>query len=411
MEELTAERFVIGACLLSADAVRFAEAIIHPSDFYRPQLGDAFEVMSGMRTAGEPIEPYSVAVKLKGRRVQGLEFQELFSMMEATPSAHTVEHYAKEVREKAVKRALRAAGQKLMQQAGEDFTPPAKALSDTLEALRAIRENTPGSSLRAKKLAEILAVEEQRDWIVEGLLERGDRMIITGHEGLGKTTWIRQMAILFAAGINPITLDHIDPVQVLVVDVENTESQWRHEVRGMTVNAAKYGQTDPAASLDVVCTGRLDVTKDKGLGAIHRLVDEHSPQILFIGPIYKLVPHGISNDDDAAPLITALDSLRDRGLAMIMEGHSPKASSGNARDLSPRGSAALMGWPEFGFGLAPDGDGAAVTRWRGDRDRNRHWPHQLHKGGPFPWTADNIHPETRRRYYGWDKPKEAGATW
>ncbi|WP_427174476.1 AAA family ATPase [Arthrobacter sp. 92] len=408
--DLNAEHYVIGACLLSADAVRFAEQILHHSDFYRPQLGEAFRIMSAMRTAGEPIEPYTVATKLKEHQVGGLEYVHLFSFMEATSSAHTVEFYAKQVREDAVKRALRAAGQKLMQQSGQEGLPPAQVLSEALEGLRAIRENTPGKSLTSKKLAEILAVVEDHDWVVPGLFERGDRMIITGYEGLGKSTWIRQMAILFAAGINPITLDHIEPVRVQVVDVENTEGQWRKEVRGIVAKAAQYGKHDPG-NIDIACHGRIDITKDTGLSAIHRLVDQNRPDILFIGPIYKMVANGINNDDDAAPLITALDSLRDRGLVLVMEGHSPKGNGQQVRDLSPRGSAALMGWPEFGFGLAPEGDGssaATIQRWRGDRTRGTDWPKRLEKGGPFPWTADNVHPETRRKFYGWEKSQGGG---
>jgi replicative DNA helicase len=60
-----------------------------------------------------------------------------------------------------------------------------------------------------------------------------------------------------------------------------------------------------------------------------------------------------------------------------------------------------MGWPEFGFGLAPDGDDATVQRWRGDRDRNRIWPKTLIKGGPFPWSADNLSTSNRQRAYEW----------
>ena len=405
--DFNAEHYVIGACLLSADAVRFADAIVSPADFYRPQLGDAFAVMAEMRNAGDPIEPYTVAVRLKERGTLGMDTMDLFRFMEATPSAHTVEFYAKQVREESVKRALRAAGQKLMQQASVDGVPPSKTLSDAMEDLRGIRDNTPSQGITSKKLSEILAVEEDHDWVVPGLFERGDRMIITGFEGFGKSTWIRQMAIQFAAGINPITMDHIEPLRVQVVDVENTEGQWRKEVRGMTAVAKKYGTADPE-NLDLACHGRIDLTKDAALGAVHRLLDQNRPDILFIGPIYKMVPNGINNDDDAAPLITALDSLRDRGVVLVMEGHSPKGNGQNVRDLSPRGSAALMGWPEFGFGLGPESDGsdaASIQRWRGDRTRGTDWPKRLERGGPFPWTADNVHPATRQKYYGWDKQK------
>lgn len=170
----------------------------------------------------------------------------------------------------------------------------------------------------------------------------------------------------------------------------------------MTAVAKKYGAADPE-NIDLTCEGRIDLTKDSDLGLVHRLLDENRPDVLFIGPIYKMVPKAISTDDDAAPLITALDSLRERGVVLVMEGHSPKGGGQVARDLSPRGSAALMGWPEFGFGLSPDPDGAIVQRWRGDRDTGRLWPKKLYRGGPFPWTADNVTNTTRQRYYGWDK--------
>lgn len=407
------EQFVIGACMLSREAVRFATEIVHPEDFQSHLLGEAFSVMREMYANTEPIEPGSVFLKLKARGIPNLNITDFFAWQQGTSSAHTVEFYAKQVREESVKRALRSTGQRLIQQATSDGMPPAKALSDAMEDLKAIRENTPGQGIGSKKLSEILAVEEDHDWIVPRLLERGDRMVITGYEGFGKSTWIRQMAIQFAAGINPITLDHIDPLRVQVVDVENTEGQWRKEVRAMAAKARQYGTSDPG-NIDVACHGRIDITKDAALGAIHRLVDQNRPEIMFIGPIYKMVPNGINNDDDAAPLITALDSLRDRGLVLVMEGHSPKGNGQMARDLSPRGSAALMGWPEFGFGLAPEGDGstaATIQRWRGDRNQGTDWPKRLEKGGPFPWTADNIHPNTRRRYYGADKPATDGPGW
>lgn len=398
------EEQVIGACLLSQEAIRFAIDHVTPRDFYSNTLGSVFGVMVAMKAAGEPVDPMSVNVKLRERGIKGTEFGDLFRWMESVSSAETVDFYAKRVREGAIRRAVSAAGQSMMQQSGNEALPPAKVLNDAMNSLKAIGNDVPGQRMETKKLGEILSVVEDHDWVIEGLLERGDRMIITGYEGLGKTTWIRQMGICMSAGINPVTLDYIEPVRVMVVDVENTESQWRSEVRGMTSVAAKYGSVDPRDVMDVYCGGRIDITNGAALGELHRLVDVNQPDVLFIGPIYKLVPKGINNDEDASPVIAALDSIRDRGVCLIMEGHSPKGSAQTqTRDLSPRGSAALMGWPEFGFGLAPDGDEAVqVTRWRGDRDRKRNWPRKMFKGGPFPWTADEVSPAARRQFYGWN---------
>ena len=123
---------------------------------------------------------------------------------------------------------------------------------------------------------------------------------------------------------------------------------------------------------------------------------------MVIGPLYRLVPTGINNDEEAAPLIAALDTLSDRGLALLMEAHAPKGQNGE-RFLAPRGSAALMGWPEFGFGLAPQENGSVkVSRWRGDRDQNRDWPDTLWKHGPYPWTADNVADSVRQNLYAYN---------
>ena len=257
--------------------------------------------------------------------------------------------------------------------------------------------------MSTKTLRAILYAPDDNDWVIPGLLERGDRVVITGFEGGGKTTWVRQMSICMAAGIHPTTLNHLEaPLKILVVDAENSEKQWRRQTRGMAHVAAKHGIADPRDRIEIKAGERLDITKDATLGELHRLIDVHEPDVLCIGPFYKLVSTGVNNDQDAAPLIMALDSLRERGPALIMEAHAKKGTSQDAmRDLAPRGSAALMGWPEFGFGIHPmDETKSDIVRWRGDREQGRDWPHELHKGGPLPWSGDTVSPAVRRAYYG-----------
>lgn len=386
---MTPEQYVIGACLLNGGAVKFAAKHVTPMDFYEPRLGEVFRLMVSMAGAGEPIEPGTVAVKAASAGLRGVGFADLFGFMENTRSDASVDFYAAKVRDESQRRQLRITAQALMRDAQEPETPPAAALSTAMASLKALRDDSPVAGLEARKLAAVLEERDDDDWLVRDLFKAGDRMILTGYEGLGKSTWIRQMAVMFAAGINPVTFDLLpEPIRVTVLDVENTEAQWRSEARAIVRVAVKQGRTDPAQVLDLACSGRIDLTRDRDLSAVHRLVDDTDPQILFIGPIYKMVPRGINNDDDAAPLITALDSLRDRGLVMVMEGHSPKGGNGD-RDLSPRGSAALMGWPEFGHGMRAEGDrGAKLVRWRGDRDRRRRWPHKLWRGGTYPWVPE-----------------------
>ncbi len=69
------------------------------------------------------------------------------------------------------------------------------------------------------------------DWLVPGLLERQDRVILTGPEGGGKSTLLRQMAVQFASGIHPFGGDLFEPLRVLLLDLENSSRQVHRGLR------------------------------------------------------------------------------------------------------------------------------------------------------------------------------------
>lgn len=248
-----------------------------------------------------------------------------------------------------------------------------------------------------KTLGEIQdAQEEMRNWVIPDLLERSERLVLTGWEGGGKSHWMRQVMICAAAGVHPFqSIRQIEPVRVLAVDAENTELQWQRATRYITSIASRYGQVDPRDRVVVQAGYRLDFTQASHVDIVHKWVDEYKPDIVYLGPLYKLVPKEVTNDDDAAPLLAALDGLRERGLALLMEAHAGKAKGeGGERNLAPRGSSALLGWPEFGFGLRPsttDPDMALIIPWRGDREQ-RPWPKILRRGvdGEFPWMNASV---------------------
>lgn len=386
-----AERAVLGAALLDPDSLRFSLDHITPDDFANPQLGRLFSIMVGLRSAGLPIDDLSVmaAARERGMKVDGLQ---MFSLREATPTSSNADFYARIVAEQAVRRRLTKAGARFLQ-----FAEAREDLGTIMANARAEWEQVRGavaSTMTAKPLAEILEGTDEYDWLIPNLIERMDRVIVTGGEGAGKSTLVRQIAVLAAAGVHPITFTPIDPVRVLVVDVENTEKQWRRNARALTIQARNRGSVDPATAMHLACTTSLDISTDRDLGAIHRLLDEHEPDLVMIGPLYQLIPRAINNDDDAAPVLAALNTIRARGIALVMEAHAGHAKTmSGVRDLRPRGSAALMGWPEFGFGIAMDTDDETMTlanliRWRGDRDA-RAWPKNFRRGGEWPWMDDN----------------------
>lgn len=382
------ERALIGSVLLDARALQFAESEVSGADFSAGQLEQVWDGIQQMRSHREPIDALTVGGKLAEWGIRGLTAVDLHAMVADTPHALSAGSYAAQVRSDAIRRRLRIAGAELLEKANADNVTPSEAVAVAIESLRDIQVSGRKNQLGAKSLAEVLEGVDEYEWAIPNLLEKRDRLMLTGGEGAGKSTFVRQLAILSAAGIHPLTFGKIEPVKVLVVDAENSEAQWRRAARWIVSQAKVKGSADPGVNVRLACSSRLDLTRDSHLGQVHKLIDEWQPSIVFIGPLYRLVPRAIQTDDDAAPLLAALDTIRDRGIALVMEAHAGHAlSAGGERDLRPRGSSALMGWPEFGLGIRASRVSPGVfdvVRWRGDRDE-RAWPEQMVRGKEWPW--------------------------
>lgn len=382
-----AERRLLGSLLLDKKQARAIHGTVAGDDFSDARLGQAFDRLTDLIAQGGSADQVTIDGNLASWGVRGLPVGVGFEWTEGV-FGYQAPEYAQLVRSDSIRRTVRNLTQ-ATEAALRDGEAPLDAASRLQQSLSAAIDGAATGMLRTKTLEEILQGSDSYDWVVPGLLERKDRLVLTGAEGAGKTTFVRQLAVLSSAGVHPTTFERIEPVKVLVVDSENTERQWRRAVRWMTSRAREVGAVDPAKTINIVAGNRIDITKGSHLSEIHRLIDMHNPDALFIGPLYKLVPKAINNDDDAAPLIVGLDSLRERDVALVMEAHAGKGSSSDGeRDLRPRGSAALLGWPEFGMGLRPvpeDPDMVAVVRWRGDRDE-RAWPKHMVRNGNWPWT-------------------------
>ena len=205
-----------------------------------------------------------------------------------------------------------------------------------------------------------------------------------------------------AAGLHPF--DDIDrptyePIKVAIFDCENSVNQVRRAARPLAWFVNRWGRNNATDRVFVRCTSRLDLTRDKDLASIHHELDAIWPDLVVIGPLYRLVPRALQNDDDAAPVLAALDSIRDRGSAILIEAHSGHLMSRGERDLRPRGSSALLGWPEFGYGMRrSDTKGyCGFEPWRGDRSE-RHWPERLRRTDDSRWVPVDTSMNGERRW-------------
>ena len=405
----SAEKDVIRYLLYSPPSVRDAAGIITPDNFANPRLGNVFNLVAGMVSAAEnprSIDTMAVVEEIRRRRAADPrgwpDHRQIIELSVDAPSTATVP--AANVLDASLRRQNSDVGRRIIQEA-ETHPEPATIAPRAASAFTAIRDSGPRTGrITTRALGDIADDFSLRSyrWVVKDLLEAGDRLIVTGEEGLGKSVFLRQLVILPGAGLHPFHLTPIAPVKSVIVDCENSERQWHRKAGALMRVAARMGCSDVRDNVQVACVGRIDITSSGDLAEVHRLMDEHDPQVLVIGPLYKLIPKAVTNDDDAAPLITALDSLRERDVALLMEAHAAHAGM-NGQDWRPRGSRALMGWPEFGLGLGRNRDNpghyADVHRWRGDRDE-RDWPSVLVRGRVAPaWLSDDALDNARRQEF------------
>ncbi len=218
------------------------------------------------------------------------------------------------------------------------------------------------------------------DYLIPDIAERGDRVIVTALEGGGKSTLLRQIAVQVASGIHPFTLDEMEPARVLLVDLENGRRHVRRKLRPLRDEAGDRYQAGNLR-VDIESSG-MDLLRDDDTRKLTETVDRYAPDLLVIGPIYKMAGGDPTREEIARHVAGVLDDLRSMyGVTLLIEAHTPYTNTNGKRETRPYGASLWSRWPEFGIHLADTGK---LTHWRGARDE-RAWPACLRRSKPWPW--------------------------
>lgn len=287
----------------------------------------------------------------------------------------------------------------------DDDQVMSRAATDMREAIAAAETAfRPAPEEPPMSLGALLAEEDDPyDWLVPGLLERTDRLILTGFEGTGKSFLLAQFALCVGGGLHPFTGDPLPEgeYRTLVFDCENSKRQMKRRYRGIAQQVDDMrrkhdmGPVDWNEAVRIVSRPEgVALTEPRELARIEQNVALTAPDLVLAGPLYKMSKLNIQEEQAAQELTSTLDVLRVRHqFTLICEAHAGHANDGGGnRRVRPIGSSLFLRWPEFGFGLSPHRDAASeehpslveVKHWRGSRDE-RAWPHLLKHGEHLPW--------------------------
>ncbi|MGH2721866.1 MAG: replicative DNA helicase [Actinomycetota bacterium] len=112
---LEAEESVLGACLLSRDAIANVLEILGPEDFYKPAHTEIFNAILALYGKGEPVDAVTLSEEL--RRMGMLESlggkPYIHTLVASVPTAGAATHYARIVEENALLRRLADAADRI----------------------------------------------------------------------------------------------------------------------------------------------------------------------------------------------------------------------------------------------------------------------------------------------------------
>lgn len=371
-------------------------------------------VLAGMHRNGQHVDLVSVIGQVRARGLITKLDGVYLHTVSVGPGDHSgAAWYADRIRELAGRRQLREATLRIGQRLdwgwaqGNDIgdlevRTAIAEFRESLDELEAVAG--PEGLAKPQPLAEFMDGPMEFDWIIPGLLERGERILITGIEGGGKTWLCSQLAACMAGSIHPFSAavlgrgDH--GVRVTVIDCENSAVQSRRrykriigqvdQIRGqLGVNPADWKEH---VSIDIRPEG-IDLLRTRDVALLEHAISVTTPDLLVLGPLYKIFNADPSSESAVREVASVLDGLRARhGFALLIEAHAGKAEDGNGdRRMGPIGSSLWLRWVEYGFGLRRAKAAQErrpelmdVVSWKGSREE-RQWPEQLRHGHRLPW--------------------------
>ncbi len=303
---LEAEESLIGAMLLSSEAVSIAYETVTAEDFYRPLHGQIFGAIVALANAGEPVDYVTVQAKLQERGAVAVEVALLSSLQMNTPSPGNAQHYAEIVRDKAQQRRLIAAAGEIVDDAYVATDDVSGLIDEAERKINAIGDNRKFDSvspLQRLLLAEADILEERGetrgrfngletgyrslDAILQGL-QPNSMTIVGARPGTGKTAFalgvlvhvgavVQRPALYFSLEMSRQELAErilastarIDSSKLRTGDLSEADWNRAHDAFGFLQSAKIFIDDNPALTvMDVRSRARRIKQQNRDLGVV-----------------------------------------------------------------------------------------------------------------------------------------------
>jgi hypothetical protein len=330
LHDLQAEESLIGAMLLSAEAVVTAVGLVSPDDFYKPAHGHIFEAVQTLHAQGRPADPVTVADQL--RRAGRLEEVGgpgiLISLQAGTPAIGNAGRYAEIVRDHSRDRSVaQASGE--VREALLTGADPAPALDRLMAAVAARSADGAGGLRSAVVRGDAILDLPSPAPLVAGMLDLDTLALLYGPSGSTKTFVALDLALSVATGTwwmgraveaGPVLYVVAEGLGGLGARVE----AWQHQRQVWTCGDVAW--LPMAVSL-------IDRT---AAAALAELAAEVKPRLVVVDTLARCMVGGDENTArDVGVAVEGAEALRRAsGACVLLVHHSGKDETAGARGSS-----------------------------------------------------------------------------
>lgn len=199
---LRAEESVLGAMLLSREAIAEVVETLDPDHFYKPAHGHIYDAMMGLYGGGEPVDAVTVAEELTRAglldEIGGIEL--LVDLQASTPAIGNAVHYAKIVEDHALLRRLILVSNEIAEMGYSMPDDVIKAIDEAEAKMFEVAQRRVTNT--TAQIKELLSSNLDR---LEQLYERGDSItgISTGYLDLDEMLAGLQPNAFYVIGARP----------------------------------------------------------------------------------------------------------------------------------------------------------------------------------------------------------------
>jgi replicative DNA helicase len=223
LEDLAAERAVLGAVLADNTLIANVGEVVHPDDFSSPQHAAIFAAMLKLDSTQRQVDHLTLAEELKVlghlAAVGGPSYQ--MTLDQGVPFTHNAEQNAENVRDQALRRRLANVGREIMEMASQETGDVEVVLDESERKLFNLAEKRREGDLRAvselmEQTLDLLDKMKASSSGVTGLstgyidldnqltgLHSGELIILAARPGIGKTSLAMNIAMHVALEEEP----------------------------------------------------------------------------------------------------------------------------------------------------------------------------------------------------------------